>query len=183
MSFDLAVWYPQKRINDEEANGLYARLCENDTSGVVAHPAVDQFYAELIAAHPEIDTIPEERIGDFDYCPWSCRLDRSPGHVIMNCVFSKAVHVGELVEDLARKQGLAVYDPQSGKVTYPDGTTGEQPGGSAVAMWILGFFALAFSAIFVYSTQVTPSGHPIISYIFAGLCTLMALACFRQALR
>ena len=86
MSFDLAVWYPQKWLGNEEAGELYGRLCDSDTSGVVPHPAVDAFYAELTARHPEIDTIPEGRIGDFDYCPWSYKLDYSPGHVIMACV-------------------------------------------------------------------------------------------------
>jgi hypothetical protein len=59
MSFDLGVWYPQKRIRNEEATELYVRLCDGDTSGVAAHPAIDAFYAELTARHPEIDTIPE----------------------------------------------------------------------------------------------------------------------------
>ena len=49
MSFDLAVWYPQKRIGEEEAREVYVRLCDNDTSGVVAHPADDAFCTELIA--------------------------------------------------------------------------------------------------------------------------------------
>jgi hypothetical protein len=86
MSFDLGVWYPQKRIGNTEARELYARRCDNDNSGVVPHPAVDEFYAELTASHPEIDTIPRERIDLHDYCPWSCKLDHSPGHVIMSCV-------------------------------------------------------------------------------------------------
>ncbi|HEY6385928.1 MAG TPA: hypothetical protein VIX91_09625 [Candidatus Acidoferrum sp.] len=86
MSFDLAVWYPEKRIGNEEARELYVHLCDSDTSGVATHPAIDAFYAELAARYREIDTIPEERLGDHDYCPWSCKLDRSPGHMIMCCV-------------------------------------------------------------------------------------------------
>jgi hypothetical protein len=58
MSFDLAVWYPEERISNEEARELYARLCDGDTSGVVPNPAVDEFYAELTATHPEINAIP-----------------------------------------------------------------------------------------------------------------------------
>lgn len=61
MSFDLGVWYPQKRIGDEEAGEFYVRLCDSDTSGVVPHPAIDAFYAELTARHPEIDAIPGEK--------------------------------------------------------------------------------------------------------------------------
>ena len=81
MSFDFGVWYPQNRIPNKEAEELYIRLCEGTRADVVAHPAVEKFYAELTARHPEIDTIPENKIGDYDYCPWSCALDHSPGHV------------------------------------------------------------------------------------------------------
>ena len=61
MSFDLGVWYPQRRISNEEARDLYVRLCDGDTSSVVPHSAIDAFYGELTAKHPEIDTIPEEK--------------------------------------------------------------------------------------------------------------------------
>jgi hypothetical protein len=185
MSCDFAVWYPEKRLSDEEAREVYLRLCDSDTSSVVAHPAVDAFYTELIAKHPEIDTVPEERSGDFDYCPWSCKLDRSPGHVIMNCVWPKAAYVGELVENLARKHGLALYDPQSDRVTYPDSSTrgSAKTGMSRGARWTLGSFALLFAAIFVYSEQNAPSKAPLLVYVLAGFCVLIAVACFSRALR
>jgi hypothetical protein len=120
MSCDFGVWFPHERLSNEEACKLYIKLCQGDVSGVHPHPAVDAFYAELTALHPEIDTIPEERLDDHDYCPWSCALDRSPAHVIMPCVFSQGLHVERLVKDLARKHGLAVFDPQSGVIGYPD---------------------------------------------------------------
>jgi hypothetical protein len=119
MSFDLCVWFPQERVGPREAGALYSRLCDGDTSGVVAHPAVENFYGALIAMHPEIDLIPEEKIDDHDYCPWSCALDHSPGHVIMSCVWSKATYVRQLVQGLARKYNLALYDPQTDEVIYP----------------------------------------------------------------
>ena len=180
MSFDLGVWYATERIDNETAGRLYVRLCEGNTGGVVPHPAVDAFYAELTARHPEIDTIPDERIGDFDYCPWSCKLDHSPGHVIMSCVWPKATDVHQLVSELARKHGLAIYDPQSDEITYPDGSTDAEakPGMSRAARWILGSFALLFAAIFVYSEQTAPSRAPLIIYLFAGLCGLLAVGCF-----
>jgi len=180
MSYDLAVWYPQMRIGNEEARELYLRLCDGDRSGVVPHPSIDEFYSELIATHPEIDKIPEDRIGDQDYCPWSCKLDHSPGHVVMCCVWSKASDVHELVQVLARKHGLALYDPQSEEVIYPDGATGAKRA-SRTSLWILGFFGLLFAAMFVYSALVASSTAPAVFYGLAGLCVLMALACFRQA--
>jgi hypothetical protein len=183
MSFDLAVWYPQERGSNKKASEVYRRLCENDTRAVEAHPAIEAFYEELTAVAPEIDDIPSEKVGDFDDCPWSYKLDRSPGHVIMSCGFHRVAYVEKLVGELARKHGLAVYDPQSVRVTYPDGTTGAPAESSAVAMWILGFFALTFSAMFVYAAQIDPSVSPTAIYIFAGLCVLMATACFRKAVK
>ncbi len=120
MSFDLAVWYPHRRLTDEQAGALYARLCESVTDDVFPHPAVDAFYTELTAKHPEIDTVPDDRIDDLDYCPWSIAFDRSPGHLILSCVWSKAEYVERLVRELAAKHGLAVYDPQGGRIYYPN---------------------------------------------------------------
>jgi len=180
MSYDLAVWYPQKRIRSDEATELYVRLCDGDASGVVPHPLINAFYAELTRSHPEIDKVPEDRISDHDYCPWSCRLDYSPGHVIMCCVWSKAGDVHELVQGLARKHGLALYDPQSEKVIYPDGSSGAKSA-SRASLWILGSFALLFAAMFVYAGRITSSTAPVVFYVFAGLCVVMAAACFRQA--
>jgi hypothetical protein len=164
---------------DEEARELYLRLCDGDTSGVVPHPAIDAFYSELTAKHPEIDTIPKERTDDHDYCPWSCRLDHSPGHVIIPCVWSKATYVHRLVRNLARKHGLAIYDPQTDRVTYPDGSSGKA-GMSQGVRWTLGSFALLFAAIFVYSEQLAPSNAPLVRYVLAGLCVLLAVACLTQ---
>lgn len=185
MSFDLCVWYSQTRIRNEEAGKLYVRLCDGDTSGVVPHPAIAAFYAELTGKHPEIDTIPEEEIGNHDYCPWSCKLDQSPGHVIMSCVWSKATYVHQLVRDLARKHGLAVYDPQSDKVTYPDGPTGgsARTGMSRGPALVLGSFGLLFAGMFVYSGRTGPLQSSLVMYVFAGLCALMAVASFRKAWR
>jgi hypothetical protein len=182
MSFDLAVWYPQKRLGDEEAGELYLRLCDGDISGVVEHPAVEAFYAEVTAKHPEIDTIPEDKLDDHDLCPWSCKLDHSPAHVALSCVWSKATYVDQFVRSLARKHGLALYDPQTDRVTYPDGSTGKR-GMSRGAGLTLGSFALLFAAMFIYSGQLAPSAAPLAMYVFAALCILMALACFRQAWR
>jgi hypothetical protein len=120
MSCDHAVWFPSRRLSNQEAGALYARLCEGDSSGVVPSGAIDAFYSELVAKHPQIDDIPEDRVDDSDYCPWSIAFDRSPGHLIMCCVWSKADYVSALLKSLARKHGLALYDPQSERVWYPD---------------------------------------------------------------
>jgi hypothetical protein len=134
MSFDLAVWYPSSRLTDEEALKMYQKLCEGDASVVAAHPSVDAFYGEITSIHPQIDDIPDDRIDDTDYCPWSIAFDRSPGHLIMCCVWSKADYCHGLVMKLACKHGLAVFNPQNAKITYPDASPGQattHPGISA----------------------------------------------------
>jgi hypothetical protein len=82
-------------------------------------PAIQAFYDELTAQHPEIDDIPEDQLEDKDLCPWSIAFDKSDGHIIMCCIWPKADYVGELVARLAAKHGLAFYDPQSERVVYP----------------------------------------------------------------
>jgi hypothetical protein len=61
-------------------------------------------------------------VGDFELSPWSCTFDHSPGHLIMSCIWPKADYVDALVKELARKHSLAVYDPQSERIFYPDHT-------------------------------------------------------------
>src|SRR5260370_1074011 len=131
MSCDFAVWFPDRRLDDAEAGRVYRRLCDGVTDDIVPNPAIDAFYEDLTAKHPEIDDIPEEEIDNHDLCPWSIKLDRSPGHVIMPCVWSKADYVDQLVRTLARKHGLAVYDPQAGRIIYPE----ESPRGRSKSPW------------------------------------------------
>jgi hypothetical protein len=117
MSFDLGIWHSPRNLTHEEAGELYAALCESKADSVKPHSSVDAFYDELTARYPEIDTVPDDRIDDHDYCPWSCALDRSPGHVIMPCVWSQAENVNQFVHALAAKHQLVVYDPQQGQMT------------------------------------------------------------------
>jgi hypothetical protein len=120
MSCDYAVWHTQERLSSTEALGLYHALCDGHTSGVLPDAAIDAFYAELTSLHPELNDVPEERIDDHDLCPWSNQIDRSPGHLILCCVWPKAEYVQGLVLSLARKHKLAIFDPQTAEIYYPD---------------------------------------------------------------
>ena len=121
MSCDFAVWYPDKRLTDAEAEVRYGRLCEEQVEGeVVDHPSVRAFYDELVSLHPEIDHLPADRADDRELSPWSSTMDRSGGHVIMSCVWPRADYVTDLLRRLAGKHGLALYDPQAGRIFYPD---------------------------------------------------------------
>jgi hypothetical protein len=127
MSCDYSVWHTSARLSAVEAGKLHVSLCEGDTSGVLPHPGIDAFYKELTARHPEIDDVPEDQVDNTDLCPWSVAFDRSEGHIIMCCVWSKADYVGQLVSGLAAKHGLAFYDPQSEKVVYPGAPLESKP--------------------------------------------------------
>ncbi|MEJ8302291.1 hypothetical protein [Saccharibacillus sacchari] len=119
MSFDLAVWYPSKQLTDKEAGDLYLQLCEGIVDDVMPHEAINNFYLEITSLHPEIDDVPEHEIGNFDVSPWSVAFDRSPGHLIMCCVWSKAEYVEELVIKTALKHSLAIYNPQTSQYLLP----------------------------------------------------------------
>ena len=124
MSFDLTIWYPHQQLSAASALRVYENLCEGNLSDLEPHPAIDAFYEELTARHPEIDDIPEDKIEDHDLCPWSIEHDRSDRHMIICSVWSKADYVHELIHQLARKHSLVVFDPQSTTITYPDGSQG-----------------------------------------------------------
>ncbi len=132
MSYDLAVWYPSRRISHSEAGAIYIELCEDEGDVDVLEPnsEIDAFYDELYSVHPELNDVPDDRVDDSDYCPWSINHDRSDRHMIIASVWSQAEHVHELIHRLARKHGLAVYDPQEDLITYPDGPVNiaEKPG-------------------------------------------------------
>ena len=66
---------------------------------------------------------------------------------------------------------------------YPDGSEGAKANTSRTSLWILGVFALLFAAMFIYSGQVSASREPVVFYVFAALCVLMAVVCLRQAWR
>ena len=119
MSFDLAVWHAESQPTNEEAAAIYLELCENWPYLQGDHPSVAAFYQELTQRWPEIDTVPEDRVGDFDYCPWSCALSHSGMAVVMSCVWPKADEVAAFVRELASRHGLVLFDPQSNCLYLP----------------------------------------------------------------
>lgn len=97
MSFDLGVWDKTLGITSD----IYVRLCEGQLVPLGDSQLINAFYEDLTKRWPEIDSIPEEKIDDSDFCPWSCGLDRSGMHVIMARVWPKANNVSAYVEELA----------------------------------------------------------------------------------
>ena len=121
MSFDLGVWHTRTPVSDTEAAEVYVHLCEDWPYLEGDSQSVTAFYDELTARWPEIDTVPDEKIDDHGYCPWSCALCHSGMAVVMSSVWSMADDVFAFVSSLARKHKLVLFDPQSGTVSLPEG--------------------------------------------------------------
>ncbi|HHF3081720.1 TPA: hypothetical protein ACPJ03_004667 [Vibrio diabolicus] len=124
MSFDIAILSLEKRVSNSEASKIYAEILEGNYSHIAKNAAIEDLYRELTAIHPEIDDIPDEKIDDIDFCPWSCEFDKSAAHIIISSVWSKSDYVYELVQSLAVKHSLALFSPQTEVVVYPDGSEG-----------------------------------------------------------
>ena len=113
MSWDCAVWHSNSVKNKDDAEILYRKLCEGDTSLIGPTQRIQDFYEELTAKHPEIDDMGEDEIDNLDLCPWSVAFDKSEGHIIMSCVFIKTDYINNLVQELAKKYELSFYEPQN----------------------------------------------------------------------
>src|ERR1700734_2067336 len=120
MSFDLGVWSCEEPLSDAQASETYLRLCEEWPYLEGENAAVKAFYRGLFQRWPEIDTIPEEKIDDLDFCPWSCALIPSGRAVVLFCLWPKAPEGAQYVEALARKHGLVLFDPQADRVILPE---------------------------------------------------------------
>lgn len=120
MSCDYAVWHAEARMSNAQAGRLYRALRAGDTSGVTPTPAVSAFYHEITQMHAEPGAAPEHRDGNRELCPWRAAMDRSDGHLIMRCVCARADYAEKVMRKLARKHGLAMYDPQTAEIRYPN---------------------------------------------------------------
>jgi len=123
MSFDLVVWHTSKPITEQQARAAIDQLLKEPlpTKGEPAN--VTALYNELTAKWPEIDNVPPEHEGDFDYSPWSFAIQRLGPGLLMHCVFAKGHTVANHVLDLTRKHGLIFYDLQDTYIDIPESLT------------------------------------------------------------
>lgn len=119
MSCDYGVWYSEQPLTHDQAGNVYIALCQDWPFLEGEQPSVRTFYEDLIKRWPELDSIPEDKIGDHDYCPWSCEISHSGMAVVTACVWPMADKVGSFVRELATKHNLVFYDPQSERVSLP----------------------------------------------------------------
>lgn len=107
MSIDFVVWHTPSRLSDEQAEALYAALCDGDSSRVAPHSGIDAFCAAFRARFTAIP------------------IESSAGHAIVRCGAGtdRVDEIEAFVWELAHSHDLAVFDPQTGYVSYP------RPGG------------------------------------------------------
>ena len=120
MSCDFGVWYSETSLTKEEAAQIYLALCEQWPFLEGENAAVRDFYIELIKRWPELDTVPDEKLGNHDYCPWSCQISHSGMAVVTASVWPMAGKVEAVMKELAIKHKLVFFDPQSDRVLLPE---------------------------------------------------------------
>jgi len=113
MCWSCAVWHSNSVKDKEHAEKLYNKLRDGDTSLIGPIQRIQDFYEELTDKHPEIDDVSEEEIDNLDLCPWSINFEKSEGHIIMLCAYSRAEYVNVLIQELAKKHELSFYEPQT----------------------------------------------------------------------
>ena len=116
MSFDLAVMNIETPISSETAAEIYGELCEGNYDVLKPSEKIDAFYREVIDKYPDIDSYSDDEVDD---CPWSVEIDVSDGAVVMCIVWSRVEEVAPFVMGLAKRHGLACYDPQDDKLYLP----------------------------------------------------------------
>jgi hypothetical protein len=116
MSYDLGVWYASRPITLKEAEDFYDRILDDDLTEFEPHPGVQAFLAELTSRYPQINDWNDD---DIDNCLWSIAFDQSVHYVILCMVYSRTKELIPFIENLAAKNDLVCYDPQSSRVKYP----------------------------------------------------------------
>lgn len=122
MSFDLAVLAMDAPTDAEAAKAMFERCnnIRNHAEGELDE-RIAAFYKELRSRFP--DGSPHN-----DSTPWMLMpLDTGIDHVIMHLSFSPhSTPAIEATLELARSQGLVVYDPQSDNAYLPGQPTGRR---------------------------------------------------------
>ncbi|WP_143230035.1 hypothetical protein [Actinophytocola xanthii] len=113
MSFDLAFWYEDVPSTAEQALEIYERLGEEGENGVVTSaPEVERFFAEVVKTYGDMT---EENL---DESPWSASPYGTAEYVIVNISFSRVQEVVPVLEQLAAKHRVSMFDPQNREIIH-----------------------------------------------------------------
>ncbi|MEV6631569.1 hypothetical protein AB0M54_12540 [Actinoplanes sp. NPDC051470] len=113
MSFDLGFWHEDEQSTPDRAAEIYDRVTDGEDGVVPAVPAIDEFFAEVVAAFGDLT---EENIEE---SPWTSPLYRTPECVIANLAYSRSEEVAPVLRRLASRHRLTTYNPQNREVHPP----------------------------------------------------------------
>jgi hypothetical protein len=117
MSFDLCLWKALEIPSAGDARLTYESLLDGDPSHVVESADVGAFVAALAHRFPWLNHPEEEPDQD------GFELSSDVWHAWLGIPWGRVGRVGPVVEDLARRHELLIYDPQSDEV-YPPPSLG-----------------------------------------------------------
>ncbi|MBN1411090.1 MAG: hypothetical protein JW969_09610 [Spirochaetales bacterium] len=108
MSCDFFIFNPSKLDGNKLPEQFDSNIPLDENSMLY------DFYVELTGMHPEINDVPESKLDDTDYCPWSAEIGKDADCLSISCVWSKAEYVHDLLLNLVKKHKVTMFDPQTG---------------------------------------------------------------------
>jgi uncharacterized protein len=112
----LAVWYSRTAVSSSKAAAFYEDLLDEKRVPLGEEVQVYAFYNELCSRYPENEMLGEEALED---SPWCCAHERSGIHVLMTVRQEQSAETIPVILELAQKNGLVCFDPQSKMVLLP----------------------------------------------------------------
>ena len=126
MSFDLAFWYESEPSSPERAAQIYYQLMDGKEGIVERHPALGEFYQEVIATYKDLtENMSDE---DADAAPWTAQVDYNQEYVATPIKWSRCQEVAPALVAIAARHGLTSYDPQDRVIYYPSGSSAQGSG-------------------------------------------------------
>ncbi|MBZ4318378.1 hypothetical protein [Streptomyces huiliensis] len=117
MSFDLGFWWERQPISPAEAARKYGAMAEGGMGIAGEHGMLGTFYAQLTSRFPDLTE------DNFEDSPWSSPLYRTRECVIASISRPRQSEIFETLLGIAADCGITCYDPQFGKVYFPQGGT------------------------------------------------------------
>lgn len=115
MSFDLGFWWEERPLSSTDAARKYEALIEGRTGIVTGHSKLESLYDTIVSRFPDLT---EENL---DSSPWSVPLHKTRECIIVTMSYSRQSEVSDILLQMSESFGITCYDPQTGKVYFPEG--------------------------------------------------------------
>lgn len=114
MSFDVFVWHPPNPISLEDIQAKYASADSEADANDLSSDRIASFRAVIEQKYPALESLSDDAADD---SPWSASPVWTPRWMHAAIRWSAAQQVLDLLQDLAVGFGLALFDPQTSKVS------------------------------------------------------------------